>query len=527
MLLTTSVRAACARAGAGAGRARSSVAAATASAAAPSDAADARSADWERARPFQDIPGPKPLPLLGNTPRFLPGIGEYGKKDMLELQNMLRRQYGDMVRVSNVLGRKDMLWVFDPKITEKMYRNEGKWPIREGIKTIHYYRTVQRKEKFEGALGTVSTQGKEWYDFRTQVNQPLMQRKSANQYYTPVNDVAEDFIARMRDLRDENNELPADFINELYKWSLESITMVALDTRIGCLAPNLPKNSEPQGMIDSVQVMLEAFYKLDLKPSLWRIMSTPMWRRFVGAMDYLTDVAEKYINEAIANKKKNPDRPPSILEKLMEKDPKVARVMASDMLIGGVDTTSHLSASLLFHLAKNPEVQRRLREEMRRVLPSKTTVITEDLTNEMPYLKACLKESLRIFPIAMGNVRETPADVVLGDYQVPKGTDVMMCHMVMSRDEKNFARPMEFVPERWVRGSPEAHTASPFATMPFGFGPRMCIGRRFAEMEVFTLVAKVIRNFWVEYHYGDELLFESKTLNSISMPLKFRLIDQD
>ncbi|GLH07256.1 Probable cytochrome P450 4d20 [Gryllus bimaculatus] len=414
--------------------------------------------------------------------------GQYGKYEIMDMQKQLRKDFGDIVRVSKIPGRKDMLFLFDPKTAEKMLRNEGIWPIREGIKTLHYYRTVLRKEKYEGVLGT---------------------------------------ITRMRDLRDENMELPAGFINELYKWSLESIALVALDTRLGCLAPNLAPDSEPQRMIDAVQVMFEGFYKLDLQPSLWRLVSTPMWRRLVHAFDYFYDVAEKYVDEAVAKQKTNPDKEPSILERLMKEDPRVAKVMASDMLFGGVDTTSHLAASLLFHLAKYPNVQRKVGEEVRRVLPAKRSPVTEDAMEQMTYLKACLKESLRVFPIAMGNIRETQKDIVLSDYQVPKGVDVFLCHMVMSQDEQHYPRPMAFEPERWLRGGPQAHTAHPFTTMPFGFGPRTCVGRRFAELEVLTLVAKVLRNFWVEYHHGDQIEFSSRSINTVTLPLKFRLVDHE
>ncbi|GLH07258.1 Putative cytochrome P450 301a1, mitochondrial [Gryllus bimaculatus] len=438
-------------------RHRSTAAATPLDATAAADAAAARSAEWERAKPYHAIPGPKPFPLLGNLPLFLPGIGKYGKVDMLDAHNLIRKEYGDMVRVSNMVVRRDMIFVFDPEIAEKVFRNEGVWPIREGLESMKYYRSVLRKDKYEGAHGLVTSQGKEWHDFRSKVNQPMMQPKSANRYSSAVNDVAEDFINRMRELRDENKELPADFIHELYKWALESIALVALDTRLGCLRHDLPPGSGPRRLIDAVQVMFEGFYKLDLRPSLWRLVSTPMWRRMVAAFDCLNDVSEKYINEAIAKNTSSTDREPSILARVMEKDPKVAKVMAVDMLTAGVDTTSHMTASLLFHLAKNQQVQQRAAEEVLQALPSVHDPVTSETIARLPYLRACFKESLRIFPITIGNIRETPEDMVLNDYQVPKG---------------------------------------------------------------------ILRSFQVEYHYGDEISFTARTINTITSPLKFRLIDR-
>lgn len=501
-------------------RARSTVAAATEPTATP-----IVDSEWASAKPYHEIPGPKPYPIVGNVVRLLPRVGEYGKLDILRMQEKLQKEFGDIVRISNIIGRKDMVFLYDPKLVEKMFRNEGRWPTREGIKTVHYYRTVLRRETYDGAFGVITTQGKEWGDFRTKVNQPLMQPSSARRYTEPINEVTDDFIQRMRDLLDENKELPAGFINELYKWSLESIARVALDTRLGCFEPNLKPDSEPQKMIDAVQVMFEAFYHLDLKPSLWRLVSTPLWRRFVVAMDYFYEVADKYVNEAMERAKLKTDGEPTVLARMMEVDPKVAKVMVSDMLFGGVDTTSHFTASLMFHLAKAPEVQKKLLEELRGVLPRRDSPVTPEVLDQVPYMKACLKESLRAFPITMGNIRETQTDMVLGDYQVPKGVDVFLCHMVMSRDERHFPRPLSFEPERWLRGTEDLHNAHPFVSLPFGFGPRTCVGRRFAEMEVLTLTAKIIRNFWVEYHHGDEIEFEAKSINTITNPMKFKLIE--
>lgn len=87
-------------------------------------------------------------------------------------------------------------------------------------------------------------------------------------------------------------------------------------------------------------------------------------------------------------------------------------------------------------------------------------------------------------------ISQTSMKHKLGDFQ----TDVIAVHSVLSMDPKNYPQPREFIPERWIRGNTEAPLAKeahPFAYMPFGFGPRTCIGRRFAELEVETLAMKV------------------------------------
>jgi cytochrome P450 len=66
-----------------------------------------------------------------------------------------------------------------------------------------------------------------------------------------------------------------------------------------------------------------------------------------------------------------------------------------------------------------------------------------------------------------------------------------MAHLMMSNLEKYYPEAHKFIPERWVKDDSQYNKAHSFVTMPFGFGPRMCIGRRFAELEIETLVAKV------------------------------------
>jgi len=70
---------------------------------------------------------------------------------------------------------------------------------------------------------------------------------------------------------------------------LAAIAFVALDTRLGCLEPNLAPDSEPQRMIDSVQTQIECMFEMDMRFSLWKWVSTPTWRKFVRAADLFAE----------------------------------------------------------------------------------------------------------------------------------------------------------------------------------------------------------------------------------------------
>jgi cytochrome P450 family 49 subfamily A len=176
-------------------------------------------------------------------------------------------------------------------------------------------------------------------------------------------------------------------------------------------------------------------------------------------------------------------------------------------------------------LAKNPDKQRKLFEEIQRHVPDKDLPVSSDILNELRYLKACIKESMRMSAIAVGNQRETVKDMVIADYQVPKGTTIFMPILMLSNLEKYYPQADKFIPERWIKEDPQYYKSHPFLTMPFGFGPRMCIGRRFAELEIETLVTKIIRNFKVEYDY--EMKYNHTVLRTPASPLKFRMMDRE
>jgi len=73
------------------------------------------------------------------------------------------------------------------------------------------------------------------------------------------------------------------------------------------------------------------------------------------------------------------------------------------------------------HLSANPDKQEKLFQELQKILPDPSTPITFQMLDEMRYLKACIKESLRMMPVITGNARTTQTDVVLSNYVIPKG----------------------------------------------------------------------------------------------------------
>ncbi|PRD27096.1 UNVERIFIED_CONTAM: Cyp12a4 [Trichonephila clavipes] len=184
--------------------------------------------------------------------------------------------------------------------------------------------------------------------------------------------------------------------------------------------------------------------------------------------------------------------------------------------------TSHTVGFLLYHLAKNPEKQELLYQEINRMLPSKEMKITPTIHDELRYLKACVKESMRLKPVIGGAARTLANDVVLSGYKVPAGAMVFVAYEEIFLSQKNFKNADEFVPERWLN---RQEKPNPFAFVPFGFGPRSCIGKRLALLEINSLAIEILRNFKVEYHYEDIGTY-SKMVTTPDKPLRFKFIER-
>lgn len=144
----------------------------------------------------------------------------------------------------------------------------------------------------------------------------------------------------------------------------------------------------------------------------------------------------------------------------------------------------------------------------------------------MPYLRACIKESLRLKPIANGNFRLAGQDIVLSGYKVPQGVGVYMATMSLSNSDEYFERSADFIPERWLKAAkstcPVSQKHNPFVYLPFGFGPRTCIGKRLAEMEIETLLARLLRNYRVTWEGEKPLEYINDLILRPTGEMKFK-----
>lgn len=174
-----------------------------------------------------------------------------------------------------------------------------------------------------------------------------------------------------------------------------------------------------------------------------------------------------------------------------------------DMYAGGTHTTFSALEWTMAELIRQPKIMKRVQDEVRGVLGLKQS-IQEDHLVEMNYMKAVIKESLRLHPpVPLLIPRESMKDIELMGYHIPSGTRMMINAWSIGRDPKSWERPEEFLPDRFM-GSSVDFRGQHFQFVPFGAGRRGCPGSGFAMSVVELVLVKLLLHFDWELPDGKE-----------------------
>ncbi len=161
------------------------------------------------------------------------------------------------------------------------------------------------------------------------------------------------------------------------------------------------------------------------------------------------------------------------------------------LFLAGHETTSHALTWTWYLLARNPDVEEKLHEELDQVLAGRRPGY-EDLPS-LPYTEQILQEAMRLYPPAYVLARRADRDTEIGGYSVPAGSEVVLWLYMSHHDARWFPEPEAFQPERF---QDEAREQRPkLAWLPFGGGPRACIGQEFAMTEARLILATLAQSF--------------------------------
>uniref|UniRef100_A0AAQ4QQT7 unspecific monooxygenase n=1 Tax=Gasterosteus aculeatus aculeatus TaxID=481459 RepID=A0AAQ4QQT7_GASAC len=165
---------------------------------------------------------------------------------------------------------------------------------------------------------------------------------------------------------------------------------------------------------------------------------------------------------------------------------------ATMFMVAGYETSATTLAFLAYNLARNPEVMKRLQEEIDSTFPNKGAVRYEELL-QMEYLDSVVNESMRLYPPAGRLDRVAKKTVEIRGITIPKDMIVMIPVYALHRDPDLWPEPEEFKPDRFSKQN--KRSINPYTYLPFGTGPRNCLGMRFALVLVKLALVEVLQNY--------------------------------
>jgi cytochrome P450 len=190
------------------------------------------------------------------------------------------------------------------------------------------------------------------------------------------------------------------------------------------------------------------------------------------------------------------------------------------LFIAGHETTANALSWTLYLLALHPEIEAKLVDELRAVLGEYPPTVGD--LGKLQYTDQVIKEAMRLYPPAWVITRQAIEDVIIGGYEIPAGSIVLMSPYVMHRHPRYWDEPEKFMPERFV---PDWEDRIPkYAYFPFGGGPRICVGNQFALMEANLVLATLIQrcSLTLGQQVETEPLVTLRPKHGIPMTIKIR-----
>ncbi|KAJ3348803.1 hypothetical protein GGF32_006006 [Allomyces javanicus] len=437
-------------------------------------------------------------------------------------------KYGPIVRFRMPGRDRDTVLITDADMIAETLRSDGPMPRRDGIPTWNHFR-----QKNNVPLGVALENGDEWKRIRSAIQTPIFPPKSAHAYCPAIDpatvqvmDVLENGMRRAgpRALAGED---PIAMEDMTMRWSIDAITAIVLGQRLGAL--DADPNPLAREMIRAAIAMNATTGPVFMLPEfVWRNRLTAIAREHFDAMQTIMDLTTRLMNTTLTELAQDPAKlEGSFLAQVLKRDATITRAeMLSttvDLMFAGIDTTSRTLLHLMNMLGRHPDVQTKLRSEIFAVVGADpNTQLDATHLAKFKYMKNVIKEAMRTFMVIPIGARNLVHDAVIGGYTIPEGTHMMLGIQAMADNPKYFAYPDQFNPDRW--NSKDIH---PFASLPFGFGPRMCVGRRIAEMEMAVYVAHLLRRFEVmPAPAPKDIIYSIFMYSKDPVPLKFRLLNK-
>lgn len=389
------------------------------------------------------------------------------QKDRLKVLAAAAAEYGDAVRVP--LGPKT-LYLFNHPDYAKHVLADNAANYRKGIGLVHARRAI--------GDGLLTSEGEAWRRQRRTVH-PVFQTKRIAAQVPAIADEAGKLVARLRAAAG-----PVDLRREMTGLALGVLGRTLLDADLGVFERIGDSFEAVQD-----QAMFEMM-SLSMVP-MW--VPLPKQVRFRAARRYLDQVVGTLVADRAGHPAAGAD---DVLSRLIEsvrgEDGRAAGTRMRDelvtLLLAGHETTAS-TLSWAFHLLdEHPDVWHRMHEEAAEVLTGTPTL--EDL-HRLRYTTMVVEEAMRLYPAVWLLPRIAREADEIGGYRVPAGADVVMCPYLLHRHRDFWDDPERFDPERF--DPKRAPGRNRYSYIPFGAGPRVCVGSNLGTMEAVIVLATVAR----------------------------------
>ncbi|MCW8328715.1 cytochrome P450 [Photobacterium sp. SDRW27] len=435
-------------------------------------------------RTLDELPQPKGWPLLGN-------FRQLKSSKIHQILEKWSLEYDDIFRIN--LAGKVFVVISDPVMVKDL--------LRRRPKSINRSKNLEQVFKELGIHGVLSANGESWKRQRKLI-MPSFSKKSLISFFPLLEQTTKRLHRRLLQQTQQDHNIAIH--DDLRRFTVDITTSLVFghDTRL--------LESDGDGLQKHLEVI---FPQLNSRTK----MPFPYWQYFKLKQDRELDKAlvevKNYAFEIVAQTREELQKKPHLVE--APENILQAMVLASDddndrltneelfaniltLLLAGEDTTSNLIAWMLYFLSQRPDVQHQINEEVDKVKSLHNGHITVQALDELTYLEAAARETLRLKSTAPMISGETADQLTLTDgTELPAGTGLFLLTRLGGLDETRFINAQQFIPERWLEQAVATEACPHKATthFPFGGGARHCPGESLAFMEVKMVIAMLCQHF--------------------------------
>nr|XP_033770369.1 cytochrome P450 3A24-like [Geotrypetes seraphini] len=429
------------------------------------------------------IPGPKPLPFIGT---FL----EY-RKGLLHFDQICSKKYGKIWGIYD--GRKPVLVVADPALVKTIL-----------VKECYTFFTNRRDFGLNGALKTAITVAKDdqWKRIRTVLSPTFTSGRLKEMF--PIIKQYGDILVKNAQKKIEKDE--PFFMKDIFgAYSTDVITSTSFSVNVDSM-----NNPNDPFVTNSKKLLKFSF----LNPLIIITVLFPFLVPVMAKMNFTffsKEITDFFLNAVTSIKTKRLQESQTdrvdFLQLMIDSQSSEsngdtkghktltdAEIMSQAIIfiLAGYETTSTMLSFMSYSIATNPEIQQKLHDEIDKTLPNKATP-TYDALMQMEYLDMVINETLRLYPGGGRLERVCKKTVEINGLTIPENTIIVIPAFVMHRDPAYWTDPEEFKPERFSKDNKDS--IDPYIFLPFGAGPRNCIGMRFALLNIKLAMVVLLQNF--------------------------------